>query len=99
MDAHEGEQSCSRRGFLVGGARITTGAALGPVLVHLAGCGGGGGEAVAPKAEPEGLVLRPIAFSDSPDGRRRQIWAYNRALPGPMIRAKEGETLRVRLVN
>ncbi len=38
-------------------------------------------------------------FEGAPDGRSREIWGYNGEFPGPLIRATEGETIRVRLVN
>lgn len=98
MDSRDLAKACSRRGFLLRGARITTGAALGPTLVNLAGCGGGA-ENVAPKAQPDGLVLRASVFNAAPDGRRRQTWGYNREFLGPTIRAKEGEQLRIKVVN
>ncbi len=35
----------------------------------------------------------------APDGRRREVWGYNGKLPGPAIRAREGELLRIRIKN
>jgi FtsP/CotA-like multicopper oxidase with cupredoxin domain len=45
------------------------------------------------------IVLRAGRFTAAPDGRQREVWGYNGQLPGPEVRAKEGDTLRVRLVN
>jgi FtsP/CotA-like multicopper oxidase with cupredoxin domain len=44
-------------------------------------------------------TLRATSFRGAPDGREREIWSYNSQFPGPLIRAKEGETLRVRVTN
>jgi FtsP/CotA-like multicopper oxidase with cupredoxin domain len=53
----------------------------------------------APAIEPREVVLRAGLFTAAPDGRSREIWGYNGQLPGPVIRAKEGETLRIKVVN
>ena len=34
-----------------------------------------------------------------PDGRRRKIWCYNGQLPGPLLRARLGQTLRIKVTN
>lgn len=98
MDSRDLAHACSRRRFLVRGARITTGAALAPTLINVAGCGGGA-ETVASKAQFDGLVLHASLFSAAPDGQRRQIWGYNAEFIGPTIRAKEGDMLRIKVVN
>jgi len=49
--------------------------------------------------EAETLALRATSFRGAPDGRDREIWSYNGHFPGPPIRVKEGETLRVRVIN
>ncbi len=77
----------SRRQFL----------ALAPTISLLTGCQKRVEE--APAAEPGGLVLRAGRFTAAPDGRSREVWGYNGQLPGPVIRAREGETLRVKVVN
>jgi FtsP/CotA-like multicopper oxidase with cupredoxin domain len=43
--------------------------------------------------------LRVTRFRGAPDGREREIWGYNGQLPGPPLRVKEGETLRVKVIN
>lgn len=50
-------------------------------------------------AEPAETVLRAGAFRAAPDGHAREIWGYNGQTPGPTIRAKLGDTLRIKLVN
>jgi FtsP/CotA-like multicopper oxidase with cupredoxin domain len=49
--------------------------------------------------EVTGTVLRAGRFTAAPDGRSRQVWGYNGQLPGPVIRVKEGDTLRVKVLN
>jgi FtsP/CotA-like multicopper oxidase with cupredoxin domain len=71
-------------------------AALGALPASLAGCAA---RAQAPAREIRleaapariGVVGKPY-----PD---TGLWAYNGAFPGPVLRAKQGDTLRVRLVN
>lgn len=38
-------------------------------------------------------------FSGDPDGRERELWGYNGVFPGPEIRVKEGDTIRVKVNN
>src|SRR5271170_5071927 len=99
MDASEGQQcdnsSCSRRSFVTHAARITAGTTLAHAAI-LTGSGYGG---AATSLKPVEYQLRASRFTGAPDGRRREIWGYNQQLPGPLIRAKEGETLRIRVVN
>jgi FtsP/CotA-like multicopper oxidase with cupredoxin domain len=45
------------------------------------------------------VVLRAGRFRAAPDGRVREVWGYNGQLPGPVIRAREGDTLRVNVIN
>jgi FtsP/CotA-like multicopper oxidase with cupredoxin domain len=58
-------------------------------------------KAVLPEtpAEAEGYTLQPKRFTGAPDGRERDICGYNGQLPGPAIRAKLGDTLRIKVVN
>jgi FtsP/CotA-like multicopper oxidase with cupredoxin domain len=62
-----------------------------------AGCGTQA--VVTTAAEPVTHVLRPRRFRGAPDGREREIWGYDGKVPGPVIRAREGETLRVKVIN
>jgi multicopper oxidase len=90
--------SCSRRQFLAGAARAAAGTMIAPALLLSAtGCR----KTVLPEAqaEAEAHVLRPKRFTGAPDGKERVIWGYNDQLPGPTIRAKLGETLRIKVVN
>jgi FtsP/CotA-like multicopper oxidase with cupredoxin domain len=90
--------SITRRRFLaLAGGGIT----LAP-FVH-AGCQKrvevGQGQESGKTPDVTGLVLRANAFTAAPDGRSKEIWGYNGQLPGPLLRAKEGEMLRIKVVN
>jgi FtsP/CotA-like multicopper oxidase with cupredoxin domain len=80
----------SRRQFLCSSACSGTAA----LVLPLTPCGSG--KAVAASG---GHVLRATRFPGAPDGRRREVWGYNEQLPGPLIRAREGEMLRIKVVN
>jgi multicopper oxidase len=83
--------AASRRTFLASGARIVvaSGLAAGPVCTAV-------GRAAIGQAVH---VLRASAFAASPDGRRREVLAYNNQLPGPLLRLKLGARARIRLEN
>ena len=56
----------------------------------------------SPKEESASDVdytLRAVKKQAAPDGRSREILCYNGELPGPVIRAKLGQKLRVRVKN
>ncbi|MBX9580044.1 MAG: multicopper oxidase family protein, partial [Gemmataceae bacterium] len=76
--------SPSRRRFL----RAGSGAAAGLVLAP-----------TAPAADLPTHVLRAGRFRAAPDGREREVWGYDGRLPGPVLRARQGDTLRVKVVN
>jgi FtsP/CotA-like multicopper oxidase with cupredoxin domain len=78
----------SRRRFL----------AAGPALLLAAGCR----RAVtpAPQGDSDGFIVRKATrFRGKPDGRERELNGYDGQFPGPEIRVKEGDTVRVKLVN
>ena len=77
----------SRRQFLARGAAVV------PAIVLVPGGRAAGAEG------PTEYVLRAGRFRAAPDGRPREVWGYNGQFPGPPIRAREGETLRVKVVN
>jgi FtsP/CotA-like multicopper oxidase with cupredoxin domain len=54
---------------------------------------------VTTAADPVTHVLRPRRFRGAPDGRERELWGYDGKVPGPVIRARTGETLRVKVIN
>lgn len=57
---------------------------------------------LVPRAESskvEVLTLRAGTFRAAPDGHAREFWGYDGQTPGPMIRARLGDTLRIKLVN
>jgi FtsP/CotA-like multicopper oxidase with cupredoxin domain len=88
--------SLTRRQFLGSGVRAVAGSALVPAIFHLSG---GPAPAAARADEPAEHVLRAGRFTAAPDGRSREVWGYNGQLPGPVIRAREGDMLRVKVVN
>lgn len=85
----------SRRQFL---EAATTGTMLAPAL--LLQTKGWGQSVRSTIPEEAGLrTLRATSFRGAPDGREREIWSYNGQFPGPLIRVKEGELLRVNVIN
>lgn len=87
----------SRRLFLDQSVRIAAGTAATPALAFVGGCGQ---QKQTPSVSRSGeIVLRAGRFSGTPDGQSREIWGYNGQLPGPVVRAKEGERLRIRVIN
>jgi FtsP/CotA-like multicopper oxidase with cupredoxin domain len=70
---------------------------LAPAITLLPGCQNRVPEVSAD--ETAGPVLRAGHFTAAPDGRSRKVRGYNGQLPGPVIRVKEGDTFRVKLVN
>jgi FtsP/CotA-like multicopper oxidase with cupredoxin domain len=98
----------TRRQFLSHSARVAAGAALAPALLLPAACQKPADSTMpddqkpveGPKEEkPATHVLRAGRFTAAPDGRSREIWGYDGQLPGPLIRAKEGDLLRIKVVN
>jgi FtsP/CotA-like multicopper oxidase with cupredoxin domain len=77
----------SRRDFL---ARVAAGTTLAPALFLTESQGQPAGA---------GTVLRVSRFKAAPDGRPREVLGYNGQLPGQVLRAREGDTLRVKVVN
>lgn len=88
----------SRRQFLRWGARAAAGLTLAPAALVSVGCGRRATVVLAPGAAAT-HVLRAARFRGAPDGRPREIWGYDGQLPGPVIRAREGDTLRVKVIN
>jgi FtsP/CotA-like multicopper oxidase with cupredoxin domain len=84
---HHAGADPSRRQFLRRGIFLGAGTVLTPAMLLS-----------APDAAAED-VLRASRFDGAPDGRRREVWGYNHDLPGPLIRAREGQTLRIKVVN
>jgi FtsP/CotA-like multicopper oxidase with cupredoxin domain len=72
------------------------GAALAPASALPSAIGGG---VVDPQERAVEYMLEAGRFAGAPDGRRREVWGYNRRLIGPTVRAREGETLRIKVVN
>src|SRR5262245_59582486 len=92
------EPSLSRRQFLGGAARAAAGTMLAPALL-LSAAGSRKAVLPGPAGEAETHTLSVTSFQGAPDGRERTIWGYNGQLPGPPLRVKEGETLRVKVIN
>jgi FtsP/CotA-like multicopper oxidase with cupredoxin domain len=87
----------SRRQFLRRSARAAAGLTLAPAILVPAGCGTRA--VVTPASDSATHVLRAQRFRAAPDGREREVWGYDGKLPGPVLRAREGDTLRVKVVN
>jgi FtsP/CotA-like multicopper oxidase with cupredoxin domain len=92
--ATEPQASLSRRELLRRGA--LAGASLYPGISLFSATAQGDSSAGSSIAEYE---LNVAAREARPDGRNRQIWCYNGQLPGPLIRAKLGQKLRIKVVN
>ena len=87
-------QTLSRRKFLLGGTGF-----LGATALPYCFAQGDGGEPVPQGAIREiALEARPAEIEIAP-GRMVTAWTYNGKFPGPEIRVKEGERLRVTLKN
>jgi FtsP/CotA-like multicopper oxidase with cupredoxin domain len=87
----DAEMSRSRRGFLAVGARVVAASSLAawPPCSR-------GDEAADGRVDH---VLRAGRFQAAPDGRVREVWGYNGQLPGPLLRAKQGARVRIRVEN
>ena len=94
------EIDVSRRDFVRAAAVSAAVMAGGPSITLLPGCARRPA-ADASKGEPavSEYQLEIGRRQAAPDGRSREIFCYNGELPGPLIRAKVGETLRVRVLN
>jgi len=88
----------SRRQFLIDGMTLGAGMLFVPSLITSCSSAVDKAPAEAP-LELATQIFRVSPFSGSPDGRKREIWGYNGQFPGPILRAKEGETIRVRVEN
>jgi FtsP/CotA-like multicopper oxidase with cupredoxin domain len=76
---------------------VAAGALLSAALFLLGGSANHADKVQA--AGPAGVILRAGYFNAAPDGCSREVWGYSGQLPGPVIRVKEGETVRVKVVN
>jgi FtsP/CotA-like multicopper oxidase with cupredoxin domain len=88
----------SRRQVLAAAGRGAAGTLLAPAFL-LSAIGCRKTVVVDPPDEVEANTLRVTRFQGAPDGREREILGYNGRFPGPTIRVKEGETLRVKVIN
>src|SRR6266568_1719023 len=79
----------SRRSLLTGAAGIMVGTAMRPRIVRAAGTAG---ETRLMAAPSRAAIVGP----DFPD---TAVWSYNGAVPGPEIRLRQGERLRVVVEN
>jgi FtsP/CotA-like multicopper oxidase with cupredoxin domain len=89
----ESQASLSRRELLRQGA--IAGAALFPGISLLSAAA----RADSPLSSVAEYELNVAPREAHPDGRSRQIWCYNGQLPGPLIRAKLGQKLRIKVAN
>jgi multicopper oxidase len=81
----------TRRDFLAVGARFVAGSSIVRVIEQPDSVRRAGGSATH--------ILRAQRFRGASGGTRREVWGYDGQLPGPLIRAREGETVRIRVVN
>jgi len=96
----QNKTASSRREFLRVATLGAAGAVCAPSIALLSGCGGppaADGSKIGREARQYQLEIG--SREAAPDGRPRQVFCYNGELPGPVIRAKVGETLRVKVVN
>ncbi len=93
----------SRRELLRLGSAAACGLALSPAILIYPGCApapSGRKENATPSTEGDvDYTLCAMKKQAAPDGRSREIFCYNDELPGPVIRAKLGQKLRVRVKN
>jgi FtsP/CotA-like multicopper oxidase with cupredoxin domain len=83
----------SRRDFLQHGALAS--AAIVPGIALLSSAQRG----IAATSSVVEYELNVGSRNAQPDGRSRTIWCYNDELPGPLIRAKLGQRLRIKVAN
>src|SRR5262245_54062882 len=98
---HPVEHSLSRRQFLGDAAAAAGGSVLVPVamLSTISDRLALAAEQSPAAADVRDFTLRAESFRAAPDGRSRAVWGYNQQLPGPVLRVKEGQTVRVKVVN
>lgn len=95
MNDHEtsvwSDRATSRRLFLRDGAGIVVGSGLAAALpATVAG---------ASRQFRWPIVLRASRHLAAPDGREREVWSYSKEVPGLLLRAREGERVRIRVIN
>ena len=56
-------------------------------------------EVVDPTSAVHEFNFTAQAFSAQPDGRPKEVWGYNGQFPGPEVRVKEGDLIRVTVNN
>jgi multicopper oxidase len=49
--------------------------------------------------KPAEYAVKVVSQQASPDGRPREVFCYDGKIPGPVIRAKEGQTLKIKVTN
>lgn len=87
----------SRRQFLIDG--MTLGAGLLFVPTFLTHCSPTTTKILEAPLEQATRIFNVTAFTAAPDGRKREIRAYNGQFPGPVIRVKQGDTIKVKVEN
>jgi FtsP/CotA-like multicopper oxidase with cupredoxin domain len=82
---------------MVSRRRVLAGAGAAVTCLSLPRRAGGEG---APNLTPDGFqLLHAGAAAAAPDGAKTQVWGFEGAVTGPLLRVKRGEELRLRLVN
>lgn len=88
---HRPKQPLSRRSLLKLSTSLTI-AGVGSCLLPQS-------FALASTGDVHEIDLTTGAYAGAPDGREREIFGYNDMFPGPEIRAKEGDLLRIKVSN
>src|SRR5262249_23761450 len=52
-----------------------------------------------PADKPAEYAIKVVAQQAAPDGRQREVFCYDGKIPGPVIRAKEGQTFKIKVTN
>jgi suppressor of ftsI len=89
-----GRGELSRRQLLAGSAVVALGAAAAPAV---AGCSKQSD--VAATSHGDWVELETAMKETTLDGHKVRLRAYNGKIPGPLIEARPGDTLRIRLKN
>ena len=95
------KECLSRREFLAAGAAGSMGASLaGGIFVFAESAGRADAQEQKHDAgSVADYALRVGRGRMGPDGRMRDVYTYNGEIPGPVIHAKVGQKLRVKVLN
>jgi multicopper oxidase len=96
----------SRRSFLLNGALGAAATTLPGIIILTPQSpdAAADDEKSKPKAKPSDggvaeYTLHAVSKKAAPDGRTRDVFCYDGKIPGPVVRAKLGQKLKIRVVN